>query len=198
MSLKNNIDMVKEELNSEEKFFEKSVITERFIKKYKTAIIGTVVVVILLVVGNVASSIHHKNQIADVNSALLVLQTDAQNSEALLSIKKISPDLYDAWLYSSAIANKDLVTLKELKNSKALMIGDLASYEVAQDTKDVKALSSYASNQNAIYRDLALVQSAIIYMGKEDIANAHKELREVSPQSSLSKIATALLHYGVK
>ena len=48
MSLKDNIEMVKEELNSEEKFFERSVITERFVKKYKNAIIASVVVIVLL------------------------------------------------------------------------------------------------------------------------------------------------------
>jgi len=35
LSLKQDIEMVKEELNSEEKFFEKAVLTERFVKKYK-------------------------------------------------------------------------------------------------------------------------------------------------------------------
>jgi hypothetical protein len=35
LSLKENINMVREELNSEEKFFEKAVITEKFVKKYK-------------------------------------------------------------------------------------------------------------------------------------------------------------------
>ena len=35
VSLKENIEMVKNELNSEEQFFEKAVQTERFVKKYK-------------------------------------------------------------------------------------------------------------------------------------------------------------------
>ena len=35
MSLKEELEMVKEELSSEEKFFEKAVITEKFVKKYK-------------------------------------------------------------------------------------------------------------------------------------------------------------------
>ena len=35
LSLKTDIEMVKDELTSEEKFFEKAVVTEKFIKKYK-------------------------------------------------------------------------------------------------------------------------------------------------------------------
>jgi len=45
LSLKNNIEMVKEELNSEEKFFEKAVITEKFVKKYKNLLIGSVIAI---------------------------------------------------------------------------------------------------------------------------------------------------------
>ncbi|MEA1892730.1 MAG: hypothetical protein U9N33_08470 [Campylobacterota bacterium] len=198
MSLKNDINMVKEELNSEEKFFERSVITERFIKKYKNAIIGAIVLVVLLVGANVANSIYQKNKTIDVNNALTVLAKDTKNSDALLTIKKASPDLYDVWIYSTAIAQKDMLTLKELRTTKAVLVGDLANYEIAQNSKDIKALDDYASKQGAIYKDLALIQSAIIYMSENNIEKAHNELLKISPQSSLSKIASALLHYGVK
>jgi hypothetical protein len=52
LSIKDGITLVKEELTSEEKLFEKSVITERFIKKYKKIMIGGVVVFIMLVGAN--------------------------------------------------------------------------------------------------------------------------------------------------
>ncbi len=190
--------MVKEELNSEEKFFERSVITERFVKKYKNVIIGTVVAIVVLVGVNIANNIYTDNQIKDANNALLVLSKDAKNSEALLSIKKISPELYDVWIYSTAIANKDTLTLKELTGSKADMIGDLSKYELARDSKDASSLEQYASKEDAVYKDLALVQSAIIYIGNQEIEKARQQLMKIPPQSSLNKIAAALLHYGVK
>ncbi len=195
MSLKENMELVKEELNSEEKFFEKSVITERFIKKYKNAIIGTIVAIVLLIGANIANNINEKNQTQDVNDALLTLNNDASSSQALLTIKNISPNLYDAWIYSTAVANKDMITLKELTSSKAIMVGDLASYELAKDTK---ALESYALKEDAIYKDLALVQSAIIHIGNNEVEKARNQLQKIPPQSSLNKIASALLHYGVK
>ena len=198
MSLKNDIEMVKEELNSEEKFFERSVITERFVKKYKNAIIGSVVVVVLLIAGNIANDIHKQGQIDDINKAFTLLNNDTKNFEAIATIKQINPDLYDAWIYSQAIAQKDLLSMKELENSKALLIDDLATYELAQDSQDESSLNSYSLKQDSIYKDLALVQSAIIYMNNSDIQKAHEKLKQIAPQSSLSKIAAALLHYGVK
>jgi len=47
LSLKENIGMVKEELTAEEQFFEKAVVTERFVKKYKNVMIGSLVVIVL-------------------------------------------------------------------------------------------------------------------------------------------------------
>ncbi|EDZ61379.1 hypothetical protein SMGD1_2439 [Sulfurimonas gotlandica GD1] len=198
MSIKNNIEMVREELNSEEKFFEKAVITEKFIKKYKNLMIGAVVVLVVLVGANVAYSINKQSQITAANVALLTLSEDATNSEALLTLKSISPELYDVWVYSNAVAKKDMITMKELTNSSAIMVGDLAKYELAQDTKNAASLDAYASKQDAVYRDLALVQSAIILMSNSQIQKAHEKLSQISPQSSLNKIANALLHYGVK
>jgi len=190
--------MVKEELNSEEKFFEKSVITERFIKKYKNVLIGTAVAIVVIIGANVAISIKNQNDMVAVNEAFLVLLQDEKNSQALLTIKDISPDLYDVWNYSVAIANKDMITLKELTNSKDILVSDLSSYELAQDSQTSASLDAYASKQDAVYKDLAIVQSAIILMNESKMDLAHDKLAQIQPQSSLNKIANALLHYGVK
>nr|WP_321265833.1 hypothetical protein [uncultured Sulfurimonas sp.] len=198
MSIKNDIDMVKEELNSEEKFFEKAVMTEKFVKKYKNLMIGAVVAIIVVVGANIAYDINKKNQIEAANAALATLSKDATNAEALSKLKSISGELYDVWLYSNAVAKKDMVTIKELRNSSAVMVGDLAKYEVAQNSKDAAELDKYASQQNAVYRDLALVQSAIILMSNNEIEKAHDKLAKISTESSLNKIANALLHYGAK
>jgi hypothetical protein len=185
-------------LNSEEKFFEKAVITEKFVKKYKNLMIGAVVALVVVVGANIAYDINKQSQITAANSALLTLSQDATNSEALLTLKSISSELYDVWIYSNAVATKDMATIKELTSSSAVMVGDLAKYEMAQDAKDSASLDSYASKQNAVYRDLALVQSAIILMSNSEIEKAHEKLVKVSSQSSMNKIASALLHYGVK
>ncbi|MCD6433129.1 MAG: hypothetical protein J7L21_03730 [Sulfurimonas sp.] len=195
MSLKNDIEMVKEELNSEEKFFEKAVITEKFVKKYKKAMIASLVAVVVLVGANIAYESNKQSKIDAANEMLLELNKDSKSSAAISQLKVLSPNLYDAWVLSQAIANRDLISLKELKNSKAIMVSDLASYELAQDAS---SLDEYASKQDAVYKDLALVQSAVMLMNVQDFQKAHEELSKIGVQSPLAKIASALLHYGVK
>ncbi len=198
MSLQHDINMVKEELNSEEKFFEKAVITERFIKKYKNAIIGSLVAIVVVVGANIAYDVNQQSKKDAANKALAELEVDAANASALANLKLISPNLYDVWLYSKAIVERDSVALEKLKDSKAMLIGDLVAYEMAQNSKDVAKLESYASMQNAIYKDLAQVQSAVILLHEGKTELAHQKLSQVGENSPLSKVAKALLHYGVK
>ena len=47
MNLKENVDLIKDEISTEEKFFESFFKVEKFWKKYKVAIIGISVVTIV-------------------------------------------------------------------------------------------------------------------------------------------------------
>jgi len=187
--------MVREELNSEEKFFEKAVMTERFVKKYKNVMIGSLIAIVVAVVANIAYDANEHSKITAANEALSELNLNAANPKALSDLKESSPNLYDVWTFSQTIANKDVAKLKELSSSKALLVADLAAYELANDAK---SLNDYALKQNSIYRDLASVQSAIMLMNESKIDGAHEKLLKISEDSSLYKIAQALLHYGVK
>ena len=195
MSLKTNIDMVKEELNSEEKFFEKAVITERFIKKYKKIMIASAVVIVAIIVANIAYDIHKQNLKDTSNQALRELMSDNMNVDALQTLKESSSNLYDVWMLSQAVAKRDSVALKELTHSDAMVVADLAAYELASDAK---TLDEYASKQDAIYRDLALVRSAVYLMNDNKMDEAHDKLSKIPAQSSMKRVAAALLHYGVK
>jgi len=198
LSLKENIDMVKDELNSEEKFFEKAVITEKFVKKYKNIMIGGVVAIVLVVAGNMLYSFNKSENVKEANIALAELNQDPSSATAKSKLKSLSKELYDVWSYSQAVANKDMKALEELKSSKTLIVSDLANYELASASGDQDKLSDYTMKQNAIYKDLALVQNAILYINKNEVQKAHQELKKVPQSSNLNKIATALLHYGVK
>jgi hypothetical protein len=195
LSLKENISMVREELNSEEKFFEKAVITERFIKKYKNIMIASVVVIVLVVSANIAYDANESSKITAANIALTQLKADAKDTNAINELKTLSPELYDVWMFSQATINKDLEAIKGLKNSKALIVSDLAKYELATDAN---SLDEYASKQDAIFRDLALVQSAVMLLNANKINEAHDKLLKISKESSLNKVVQALLHYGIK
>ncbi len=195
MSLKDNISMVKEELNSEEKFFEKAVMTEKFVKKYKKLMIASVVAIVLVVSANIVYDANENSKITAANVALTKLTKDSKDAHALSELKTSSPELYNVWIFSQAVANKDLESIKNMKNSKTLIIDDLANYELATDAG---SLEEYASAQDAIYRDLALVQSAVMLLEVNKIEEAHNKLLKVSQDSSLNKLVKTLLHYGIK
>ncbi|HIP54832.1 MAG TPA: hypothetical protein EYH11_05115 [Sulfurimonas autotrophica] len=198
MSLKENIEMVKEELNSEEKFFEKAVITERFVKKYKNIMIGAVVAVTLFVIGDVVYSINKQQRLEAANKVLLQLEANPNDKATLTTLASLSPTLHDVWIYSQAVVAKDVKTLETLQNSKALLIGDLSSYEAAQHLQDFNKLQNYSQKQNAIYRDLAQVQMALLLMNENRLDEARSQLSMISINSPLAQLSRALMHYGVK
>jgi hypothetical protein len=198
LSLRNDIGMVKEELNSEEKFFEKAVVTERFLKKYKKLIIGSIAGIVVVVGANIAYDMNKKSQIQAANETLAQLIQNPEESANVQRLASLSPALHDAWVYSQAIAKKDMKALETLQGSKTIIISDLAKYELAQSSKDITKLDDYASRQNAIYADLAIVQSAVMLMNDGKTDQAHQKLATINENSSLYKVAKALLHYGVK
>jgi len=198
LSLKENIEMVKDELNSEEKFFEKAVMTEKFVKKYKKAIIGSIIAIVLVVTADVAYTINEQNRIESANETLALLEKNPNDTVALSRLENLSPQLHDVWLYSQAIANQNEQQLQELKTTKALVIDDTSVYESAQLKADKSGLESYASNEKAIYKDLAYVMEAVLLLEDKKIDEAHAKLAMVALTSPLADVANALMHYGVK
>jgi hypothetical protein len=198
LSLKNDLDMVKEELNSEEKFFEKAVITEKFVKKYKKLMIASVIGVVILISANIAYDINKQNTKDAANSALLELMNDSTNAAALTRLESLSPALHDVWIYSQAVASKDVAALKNLQNSSDVIVSDLASYESAVESKDMATLNSYTLKQNSIYKDLARIQSAVLLINSGKAEEAQEKLSLISVDSSLAQVAASLMHYGVK
>jgi len=198
LSLKNDLEMVKEELNSEEKFFEKAVITERFVNKYKNVMIASVVAVVILISANIAYDINKQNTKDAANAALLELMKDSTNAAALTKLESLSPVLKDVWVYSQAVVNRDVAALESLKSSKDVIISDLASYELAVESKDIATLDSYALKQNSIYKDLAQIQSAVLLIQSGKTSEAQQKLSMISIDSSLAQVAASLMHYGVK
>ena len=186
--------MVKEELNSEEKFFEKAVMTEKFVKKYKNLMIASVVAVVVLVGVNIGYTINEQNRLEAANVALIKLNTDSSNAIASAELKNLSSALYDVWKYSQAVATKDTDALEQLKSSKSILISDLATYDAASESKDLSALNAYALQQDAIYKDLAQIQSAVLLMNSSKINEAHEKLSMISIDSPLAQVANALMH----
>jgi len=126
LSLKENIGMVKEGLTAEEQFFEKAVVTERFVKKYKNVMIGSVVVIVLVVAGNIIYNVNRASSLNAVNKTVISLEANPSSKVLEDKLASLSPTLNDVWRYSQAVARGDVKTLDALQNSKAPLIGGFA------------------------------------------------------------------------
>ena len=198
MSLKENIAMVKEELNQEEKMFENAVKTERFVKKYKSPLIGALVAIVVVLVGNTLYQANVENKMLASNVAYMSLIASPTDAEAMKVLKENNPPLYDAWKLQVALKDTDEKTLQELTTSKNKTVADLASYEVAAIKKDASALNSYGQNKDAILKDMALLDEAVLLMQAGKTEEAHQRLNAIDEKSPVKKTAMMLQHYGVK
>ena len=198
LSLKENVEYIKEELSSEEKLFEKAVVTERFLKKYKKSIIAVLSLIVIVALGSTAYKMKEQNRIEEANAQLAILDKNPANMQAQNKLKELSPKLYTVWSFARAVTTNDTKKLSELKNAKLPVIDDIAAYEVASRTSDLKELQNYALRQEAIYKDLARVESAVIFMNKNETEKAKEQLALISEKSPLKGVAAILNHYGVK
>ena len=198
MSLKENIEMVKEELNSEEQFFEKAVQTERFVKKYRTPLIAIVTATVLAVITASAYNLYTQNKIDASNTALNILLQNPADTAAKDELQNLNPKLYDVWTLSNALKTKDKAALNSLQSSKALVVADLAQYELAAMDNDEKALQNYSQKSGALLKDLAVIEAAVLLIEKGEKEAAHNKLAMISLNSPVYKLAQSLSHYGIK
>lgn len=198
MNLKENMDALKEELSSEEKFFESAVRTERFIKRYEKPLIGGVVALLLFAGGAIAYQAYTNAKIESSNTAFNTLLSNPSDASALETLKNDNPELYDVWRLSRAIAKNDVAILESLKSSEAFGVADIAAYEAAAIKEDKAGLESYTKMQGALYKDLALVELAVIAMHEGNIAQAHQQIALIPEDSTMFQVGRSLSHYGIK
>lgn len=198
MSLKENMDALKEELSSEEKFFESAIRTERFVKRYQKPLIAVVAASLLAVVGAIGYQAYTKAKLESSNVAFNALLANPSDTNAQQTLKNDNPALYDVWNLSQGISHNDLSVLEGLKNSEAFGVSDIASYEAAAIKGDAQALEAYTKKQGSLYKDLALLELAVSAIEKGDTATAHQKISLIPESSPLYKVAQSLSHYGVK
>jgi hypothetical protein len=198
LDIKENLSRVKEELNAEEQFFESAVKTERFVKKFKKPLIGAVAAAVLMIAAGTSYDLYRQNRVEQSNAAFAALQKNPGDETAQKELKSLNQDLFDVWKLSLAIKDGDKQTLQTLQKSKALAVSDLATYELAALNKDASALEKYVLRQDAVYKDMALIEQAVLLMEADDVKAAHEKLNRIGRSSAMYQLARQLSHYGVK
>lgn len=198
MSLKENMQALKHELNSEEKFFESAVRTERFIKRYQKPLMASVVSLLLVVAGTIGYQAYTEAKMESSNVALNALLTNPADKEALKTLEHENGPLYELYQLSKAIKEGNVKTLKSLQQSQSLEVADMATYEVAVLENDHNALEHYTKKQGAIYQDMALIEIAVMSIQKGESKSAQDKLALIKEDSVLYPTAQMLSHFGVK
>lgn len=198
MSLKENMQALKIELNSEEKFFESAVMTERFIKKYKKLMIASAVVLLVVIAGMIVYQMVNDSKIERANQALNTLLTNPADKNALKELSSQGGSLYELYSLSRALRDNDVKALKTLQDAHSPEVADIASYEHAVLSHDDKALAVYTKKQGSIYQDLAIIELAVLSIQKGDAISAHASLLTIKEDSTVYPLAQMLNHYGVK
>lgn len=192
------MEAIKQELNSEEKFFESAIRTERFVKRYQKPLIAVTLSALISVFGIVGYQKYEDVRIERANEAFNLLLKNPRDSEADQVLKNNNPKLHDLWKLSQALANKDLSTLETLKSSESFGVADIAQYESAVIKNDLKGIEGYSKRQGGVYKDLALVELAVDALEKGNSTLAKQKLAQISKESSLYPMTETLLHYGAK
>lgn len=190
MSIKDDVNYIKNELSSEEKFLESFVKTERFFKKYKKLI---VVLIITVIVGSMAFLVKTKLDEKNLYEANIALSNFLENGNqnSLDELKEKNRDLYEIALYLDAkneFKNAD-INLKYLK--------ELLDFQVALLNSNQSELDLVSKKADFLLKDYAIFNQALILVNNQKYAEAREILGKISQDSRAFELATLLKHYLV-
>lgn len=197
LSIKENVEAIKDGLNSEEKLFETVVIVEKFYKKYKLIIWAVAAATIAYFIISSINALSEEDRIKQANAAFTVLSENAHDEKALKTLKSNSKALYDLHRFQEAMKTSDVATLKSLRKSKAFAIADMSKYQYAMLSGDSKALVDYIDGGAVYFKDIAILNAAANYIKQSNLKAAKKLLSQIDSRSPFFEQASTLMHFGI-
>ena len=189
MSIKENVDYVKTELSSEEKFLENFVKSERFFKKYKTLIFGIIAAAIIGFVVVFVKNILDESNKLEANIAFKKVLENSNDSQALATLKNKNEKLYDIAKY-----------LQAQKEGKSVdvnlpMLKELSKYENALANKSVSELDNLSMQNDFLLKEFAIFNKALFLTNEGKFDEAKTALKLIPENSRAFELAKLLNHY---
>ncbi|CAA6809130.1 MAG: Unknown protein [uncultured Sulfurovum sp.] len=184
------IDDVKKELSSDEQMLASAFKAEKLYKKHKLKIFTVVGLIIIYFAGTAIMDKIAQDKKEAANAAYLVLEKDAKNASALLSLKEDNPALFELFSYKQAIKTSDSATLLTLSKSQNEIIADLAQYHL--DVIEGK------QSDSKYYNELSKIHNAALYIQTNKTTEAKEELDLITEESPLHNISQIIKHYNIK
>ena len=189
MSIKENVDYVKTELSSEEKFLENFVKGERFFKKYKTLIFAFVIIIIVGIIGFfIKENLAQSNKLK-ANIAFNQVLENSNNAQALATLKDKNPQLYDIALYLQA--------KKEAKVAQISvpLLKELSKYQTALSNKNISELDNLSMQNDFLLKEFAIFNKALLLTNEGKFNEAKTTLALIPQTSKAFELAKLLNHY---
>lgn len=196
MSAKEDIEYIKKELDTEEKFLSGIAHAERFWKKFKKPLIGVASAFFIGIVGFYAFNTYEDSRINAANVALNKLLANPSDTAALDELKSKDAKLFEVYkMYTAASGNK-IGELNELASSKAMFVSELSSYQAAALEKSASKLSAIANDKNALLHELATIDIGVLSLQKDDKKAAGATFAKIPQESMVKPEAIALEHFS--
>jgi len=189
MSIKENVDFVKDELNSEEKFLESVVKVESFYKRYKALIIGLgSIAVVAIIAISINNYNNEKNKIA-ANIAFDKVVADPKDIEALNTLKETNNKLYEVAMYLQA--KKD----GNYPDTNIPYLKELSEYKKALTNKNIEKLNSLSMQSDFLLKEFAIFNRALVLVEQGKHEEAKVALKLIPQSSKASELSKLLEHY---
>ena len=189
MSIKENVDYVKTELSSEEKFLENFVRSERFFKKYKTLIFAFIVVVIIGFIGIFIKKEFDESNKFEANLAFNKVLENNNDAKALADLKAKNKDLYEIALYLQAKKEAKII------ETNVPLLKELSKYETALVNKSITELDNVSMQSDFLLKDFAIFNKALFLANEGKFTEAKTTLALIPQTSKAFELAKLLNHY---
>ncbi len=188
MSIKENVDYVKNELSSEEKFLENFVKGERFFKKYRTLIFTFVAIAILTTIGMLVKQKIDESNKLEANIAFNKFLENGDEKE-LSIIKDKNEKLYEIALFLKA--------KKENKTSEVNipMLKELSKFQLSTANKNLEELNVLSMQNDFLLKEFAIFNKALLLSNEGKYEEAKQALKQIPATSKASEFANLLNHY---
>ena len=189
MSIKENVDYVKDELNSQEKFLESFVKGERFYKKYRTLIFASIAIIVIGAIGLVIKKNVDESNKLEANLAFNKVLQNSNDKEALELLKNKNEKLYEVALFLQGKNENKAVDIN------IPVLKELAEYQVALSNKNVDELSNLSMQGDFLLKEFALFNKALLLSNEGKYEDAKTVLKLIPQTSKAFELANLLNHY---
>jgi hypothetical protein len=191
MSLKENVNYVKDGLSSEEKFLEGFVKVERFYKKNKLLIIAIAAIVVVAVIGVFITKTVQASNKREANIAFNTLLKNPKDTQALTTLKDKNKQLHQIALYLEA--KKD----GKFSDIQVKYLKDLVSYEKALNSANIEQLNTVSMQSDFLLKEFAIFNKALLLADKGKYEDAKAALKLIPANSKVADLVKVLNHYLV-